>query len=57
MGSLGGPSMGHMGNWITSACGSRSIAPLRGFMNRHCKDPGCSFQTLEGRSLIGNYIT
>ena len=31
------------------------IAPLRGYMNRHCEDSGCSLKTLEGRSLIGNY--
>ena len=33
----------------------RLLAPLRGFINRHCEEPGCSFQTLEGRSLIGYY--
>ena len=29
------------------------IALLHGNMNRHCGDPGCCVQTLEGRSLIG----
>ena len=27
--------------------------PLRGYMNRHCEEIGCSFQTLAGRSPIG----
>ena len=25
-------------------------------MSRHCEEPGCSFQTLERRSLIGYYM-
>ena len=31
------------------------IAPLCGYMNRHCENPGCSFKTLEGRTPIGYY--
>ena len=31
------------------------IAPLRGYVNRHCGEPGYSFQTLAGRSLISYY--
>ena len=27
-----------------------------GYMNGHWADPGCSFQTLEERSLIGYYL-
>ena len=33
------------------------IGPLRGYMNRHCEEHGCSFQTLEGRLPIGYYTT
>ena len=31
------------------------IGPLRGNMNRHCEEPGYSFQTLEGRLPIDYY--
>ena len=31
--------------------------PLRVAMSQHCVEPRCSFQTLEGRSLIGYYVT
>ena len=29
------------------------MLPSSGFSVAHCKEPGCSFQTLEGRLLIG----
>ena len=29
--------------------------PLCVAMSQHCEEPGCSFQTMEGRSLIGYY--
>ena len=29
------------------------MVPLHGYMNRHCEEPWCSYQTLEGRSPIG----
>ena len=33
------------------------IAPVPGYItSQHCEEPGCSFQTLEGRSLIGYWI-
>ena len=38
--------------FIQSPC---LIATLRGYMNWFCEEPGCSFQTLEGRSPIGYY--
>ena len=31
------------------------IFPLCGSMNRYCEEPGYSFQSLEGRSLINYY--
>ena len=31
--------------------------PLRVAMSQHCEEPWCSFQTLEGRLLIGYYMT
>ena len=31
--------------------------PLCVAISQHCEEPGCSFQTLEGRSLIGYYMT
>ena len=30
-------------------------APLCGYMNWLCEEPGCSLQSLEGRPLIGYY--
>ena len=33
------------------------IAPMCGYMNCHCKEPVCFIQMLEGRLLIGFYVT
>ena len=30
--------------------------PLCVVISQHCEEPGCSFQTLEGRSPIGYYV-
>ena len=31
------------------------IAPLHGYITRHCEEPGCSVQTLEESSVIMGY--
>ena len=40
--------------WILIQC-SFLIAPLRGYMNRHFEERGCSFQTLDRKSLIAYF--
>ena len=45
MGSLGGPSMGHMGNLITSACGQIEAQYLKSIGNKTPKPIDCYMAT------------